>query len=349
MSVGKFVSIAFGLLFLAGLVIMGCEGEEGPQGPQGLTGPIGDPGQNRLVIPPADRSFGIMVTNQTESDFKGAALVTVDFDSVVATVADVAAVELDKPPVLNGIDGGASEWGAAPLVVVDLGVLHGDDNGIDQMEVRIGYDIAYIYMLASWTETATGDFTPAADVSKNQWTYDLADSSWSQSGGEDKFFCVWDLNGVTDWDSQGLDAVFDGVFFSTPALGERADLWLWQSTTTGYVDRLADMVIVSDSADGSVLDFGRYFVMENRNGAFPAYMATNSPLGGTDYPLWSFEFANFIDSLEWADQATVPGYVFFTPTVSAADVQAVANFADGTWTLELRRMRNTGNADDVRF
>jgi hypothetical protein len=58
---------------------------------------------------------------------------------------------------------------------------------------------------------------------------------------------------------------------------------------------------------------------------------------------------NLLDTLRWTDGATVPGYIFFIPTSSAADVQAVARFADDTWTVEMRRLRNTGNAEDVRF
>jgi len=39
------------------------------------------------------------------------------------------------------------------------------------------------------------------------------------------------------------------------------------------------------------------------------------------------------------------------PSGSRADVRALAQFnaTTGTWTLELKRARNTGNADDVAF
>jgi hypothetical protein len=78
-------------------------------------------------------------------------------------------------------------------------------------------------------------------------------------------------------------------------------------------------------------------------------MMHNPKLAGSSYPLWHFEFYDFDPALAWRADAMIPGYVFFWPTKSAADVEAVARFDDGVWTVELRRLRHTGNADDVVF
>lgn len=349
MSVGKFIIIAFGILLIAGLAILGCQGDQGPQGPMGLTGPQGDPGDNRAVIPPSDRSFGIMVANATDADLKGAQLVPINFDSVAVSGSGVAALQMSTPPILDAVDGGAAEWGSAPAATVALSVIQGADNGIAQAKVRAGYDAQYFYMLVSWTETATGDFVPAADRTKDQWTYGSQAKVWTRSGGEDRLYVVWDISGVSNWSTEGLGAVFSDGSFATPALGQSADLWAFESTETGSVPYLADMVVRSEAEGGLKLDFGRAFVTDNVNGSVPLYMRANSASSGSAYPLWDYEIVKFNSSLKWLDGAVIPGYVFFAPSLSAADVQTAVAFSDGTWTVELRRLRDTGNADDVKF
>lgn len=349
MSVGKFISIALGLLLMAGLGIVGCEGDPGPQGPQGLVGPEGNPGQNRIVIPPDDRSFALMVANGTDTDLAGAQLVSIDFDSLVASGSDVAAVELAQPPTIDGFDGASDEWGDAPLAIVNLSTIQGSDNGIGTANLRIGYDDQYIFMLVSWSETAVGDFAPGADTTRDLWTFDDTDTSWTQSGGEDQLYVIWDINGATNWSTEGLGSIFNDGAFATAVAGEAADVWLWQSTRTAYQHLAADMVVRSEEEGGLLLDQGLGFVVANVNGELPKYMRANSTLLGSDYPLRDYEIASFNASFRWEGGATIPGYVYFIPDLSAANVQAVASFLAGTWTVEFRRSRNTGNADDTRF
>ncbi len=349
MSVGKFTIIAIGLLLMTGLAILGCQGDQGPQGPVGLIGPQGDPGDNRAVAPPSDRSFGIMVANATDSDLKGAQLVPINFDSVAVSGSGVAALQMATPPILDGVDGGAAEWGSAPAATVALSVIQGTDNGIAQATVRAGYDAQYFYMLVSWTETATGDFVPAADVTKNEWLYSSQTKVWTQSGGEDRLYLVWDLNGVSNWGTEGLGAVFSDGSFATPSEGQEADLWAFESSETGFVPNLADMIIRSETEGGLEFDFGRTFVTENRAGSVPQYMRANSATSGSAYPLWDYEISAFDGTVKWLDGAVIPGYIYFTPSLSVADVQGISAFSNGTWTVELRRLRDTGNADDVKF
>ncbi len=348
MSVGKLAVIAIVLLLMAGLVIVGCEGDTGPQGPGGLPGDEGDPGQDRPVAPAADRSFGIMITNSTETDFNGASLVELTFNAgATPSATKVAAVELSKAPTIDGIDGGAAEWGSAPVATVTLANISGSDNGISEARIRAGYDSDYFYMQVSWREDSNTGFAVAADITKNQWVNDLESGDWLQRGGEDKLYLTWEISGFTTWDSQGLDAIFDGSDFATSGQGEAADLWVWQSTETNYSGYLADMVVTQT---GLALDLGSGFVMENIEGTLPKYMASNSPESGSSYPLRSFEFTAFDSTIDWEKDATIPGYVFFEPSGSTADVQAEATFtAAGTWTVELRRLRNTSNSDDTVF
>jgi hypothetical protein len=73
--------------------------------------------------------------------------------------------------------------------------------------------------------------------------------------------------------------------------------------------------------------------------------------GAINGPLWVWEAAPFNPALPWANGDSFPGVYARLPTGSRADVRAVARFdaTTGTWTLELSRLRRTGNRDDVAF
>jgi hypothetical protein len=127
-------------------------------------------------------------------------------------------------------------------------------------------------------------------------------------------------------------------------------MWKWGSTINYYGEYLQDGVIRDASAGGDMADAGGpYVLMNDRFNNRPRYMRTNSARGGSFYPLLDFEYTNFSSSIQWRQGALIPGYVYFEPARSAADVWAVGKYEDGTWTVELQRKRNTGQSDDVRF
>lgn len=357
MSVGKSVIVAMGISFLLGLVGIGCSGDKGPDGPSGFVGPQGPPGLNNQIPVFADREFGIMLTNGTELDYQGALRVTLTSDSTkTPTNTTVVARYLNRAPVVDGVDGGVGEWGVASQANISIGRVAGSDLGIATAAMRVGYDRKYVYMQVSWTEVANGSFVASADVTKNMWKQAVVgtDTTWSQSGGEDKLYLMWErtVGGISNWSSQGALSIFDGSNFRTSVNGELADLWIWQSTETNYSGCLADKSVqFAESGDGSSLDTGASSVLENSpNDGYPKYMKSGSRTVGSSYPLRSFEyakFAKFLKPLAWRNGATIPGYITFTPSGSAADVEAIGVFSNGTWTVELRRLRETGNVDDA--
>jgi len=162
----------------------------------------------------------------------------------------------------------------------------------------------------------------------------------------------WQLTTITGWSADGIRAIFDGSIFSTPASGETADLWVWQSTETYYSGFLGDKVVrYADAGDASQFDAGALpaFALENPASSSnePTYMRSGSPVDGTSYPLNSYEFTKFDALKKWKNHATIPGYISFIPSGSTADVRSTATYDNGTWTVELRRLRQTGNGDDT--
>ena len=357
MSVGKLL-VAFMAICCLAILIVGCAGNKGPDGPPGYPGDDGPPGQNRVADPISDRTFGILIANGSASDLVGAPRVRLTSDTT-ATPSDsvVVARVAAKSPIIDGVDG-VGEWGA-PASTITLDSIAGYYNGIAAATVRVAYDRSYVYMQVMWTEVAKGEepaagsFTTGADITKGMWTYTSSGSHWSQSGGEDLLYVAWEITAITGWSAKGVDAVFDGVEFRAPVSGEKADLWAWLATQTNYTGYLADKVVgYAASGDGSSFDMGPapMFVLANLDTlGRPKYMKSGSTTSGSSYPLRSYEFTKFNTAIKWQNGATIPGYVSFVPSGSLADVQVGAGFSGDTWTVELRRLRETGNADDAKF
>jgi hypothetical protein len=347
MSVGKLAIVTIGVIF-AGLLLAGCEGDDGPPGPPGLIGPGGPAGGDRPVPQPDDRLFALQISNGTESDYRWASGVELNFAAgTTPSGSRAVGVPLETAPVIDGLDGGTVEWGAASAVTVDLDQVAGNDNGISAASIRCGYDMNYVYLQVSWTEVAIGDFQVAADQTKSMWIRD--GSNWLRSGGEDQIWFYWDGTGPDGFAGGKMQEPVAAGNFDAGQQGDVADVWVWQSTETGYSPFLRDLAVWSDAPELVYFDSGFDLAVDNVEGSSPWRMRKNSSSLGSGYPLLSFEATTYDASLGWETGATIPGYVFFEPAGSLADVQAVAIFATGTWTLEMRRLRNTGNPDDQVF
>lgn len=344
MSVGKLAIVTIGLI-CACLLLPGCEGDTGPQGPPGLPGVGGPPGADRSVPVPSDRVFGLRISNGTAADYRWVADIQLTFDETqTPSASQVVGSLLDNAPTIDGVDNGAAEWGNAAVSNIPLSQIAGEDNGITSASVRFGYDLDYIYMQVSWTEVATGNFVVAADRTKDEWVRE--GTNWNRVGGEDVAWIGWDGAGSSSLTGKLATARTSAGAQQT---GTVWDVWAYHSTITGYSPYLRDMAVWSDDANTIYLDAGFDFVADNIDNSNPWRMRKNSSALGSAYPLRAFEATAYNAVLGWIAGATIPGYVFFEPSGSLIDVDAIAQFADGTWTLELRRLRNTGNGDDAAF
>jgi hypothetical protein len=350
MSVKRSLFVALTMMLLAAFCFLGCEGDQGPPGPPGLTGPEGPDGQDRQVPVPDDRMFSLAIMNASENAYRSAGEVELVFDPTEApTSAKVVGALLETPPVIDGVDGGSTEWGNASAATISLPDAVGADNSISNALIRAGYNMDYFFMQISWTEVATGDFVVAADTTKNRWTR-VSATRWQRSGQEDQLVIGWGLD-LGDVGSVGCKADISVASLSE-SQQEIHDYWRWQATVTNYTGRLRDMAAAREIADGPILladDDGVGFVLENVQGSRPLRMLANGPTSGTDYPLWSFEAVNYIDTYGWVQGATIPGYLHLIPAGSLADVQVRAGFEGDTWTVELMRKRNTGDVNDEQF
>jgi len=147
------------------------------------------------------------------------------------------------------------------------------------------------------------------------------------------------------------EPVGEAAFMATRVQSDRADIWHWRSARTAQVELLDDEVLryASVAPGGRSEDQGLPPSIDNSalTTDGPAWMDFRG-YSASDH-LWDY-FAVVADAPP-APGDTAPGSVLVGGGGSRADVTAVSSFNDATstWTVELRRLRNTGNGDDHAF
>lgn len=332
----------------------GADGAAGLDGADGADGTDGEDGEDLVSPAPADMQFSFAVTNNSGGTHAGNDVVNLVFDG--ASSADtVSSNAVDQPPILNGSDGGLSEeWGGDETTLIfNEGT---DPNGITQATVRSVYTDSDIYFFAQWVESTDDGQEVGASVSRKQWTYDATADSWSRGGNEDRAFFIFPIDdpdfGANGGCSGGCHDLEDLMYTDA---GDLWDVWHWKAARTGPT-HTADDKVWDENGRGS--DEGQSAYMEptdhpedDPTADQPLFMHIADPDANAGYPMWTHEAVPFDEDATFADGATVPGIVTRMPFGSRADVTAVGEFDDatGTWTLEIKRARNTGNGDDVRF
>lgn len=141
------------------------------------------------------------------------------------------------------------------------------------------------------------------------------------------------------------------VAMHTNVQGDTADIWHWKSSRTapsGYADdKYLAYTVGSDS--GRTYDFGASIY--SSNGLFesnPAFMHSSDFTYSGD-ALYAADAAPYTTDFT-GDQ--LPAVISTNPTGSRGDVETRSSFSgypDYRWTVEYRRLRNTGNNDDHQF
>jgi hypothetical protein len=375
--------ILSGLLAILLLQVIGCEGKAGNRGTPGDIGDNGDP-YNQPV--PENRYFALAVGNNSLLAHNGAPKLYLAFDTLHANAGDTVVCNRltgSLVPEIDGIDGGSAEWGDK-FTDVELRRTVLSDNKIDLARVRATYDQDYIYFQVKWVEFADSalGLTVAENIHPSQWVFDslTAALKWKKvvMGDEDRAMLMFEITPLTWFDHDGClvtchagtsTANIPGTnYHSTKSAQAKMDIWSWSSITsnpTGYADdkymdgtgQIPDLSEPLGYTDGIKGDIGRatsmanlFFVLiGNDTTAYrPLYISGADPDSIATYPLWDWQLTTFTET-GWRLGFAVPTFVTTTPTLSRADIISRGKFDNGTWTVEFRRLRATGNGDDVRF
>ncbi len=142
------------------------------------------------------------------------------------------------------------------------------------------------------------------------------------------------------------------VAMHTNVPGDTADIWHWKSSRTGPSDHADDkyLIYAVGNANGRSSDSGSSAYSNNLlSGSNPQSMHS-SGLAYMGDALLQADVVPFSGVAAQDDQ--LPAVISTSPAGSRGDVQASAMFSgapDYRWTVELRRLRNTGNSDDYQF
>ncbi|MCX6832483.1 MAG: ethylbenzene dehydrogenase-related protein, partial [candidate division Zixibacteria bacterium] len=197
-------------------------------------------------------------------------------------------------------------------------------------------------------------------------------------GDEDRVMLMFEITHLTWFEHDGClvtchagseSANLPGTnYHSTKSAQAKMDIWSWSSITsnpTGYSDdkymdgtgQILDEFNPLGYVDGIKGDIGRATSMANLLSVHtatvisayrPLYQTTTDPDSIATYPLWDWQITTYT-AKDWSQGFAVPTFITTVPTLSRADIMSRGKFDNGTWTVEFRRLRATGNGDDTKF
>ena len=377
--------ILSGLVAILLLQVIGCEGNAGKRGITGDSGDTGDPYGEPI---PENRYFALAIGNNSAVAHNGAPKVYLVFDTLHANAGDTVVCQRltgSKVPEVDGIDGGSAEWSDKSTdIVLRKTVLN--DNKIETARVRAAYDQNYVYFQVKWTEVADSalGLAVAENLYPSKWVFDTLKTTgrrefWSKvvMGDEDRVMLMFEVTHLNRFEHDGclltchagtVIALPGTNFHSTRSGQARMDIWSWSSITsnpTGYAnDKYMDGTGQIPNAfealkytDGIKGDIGRATSMANLFFVYttsdtsayrPLYQTATDPDSIATYPLWDWQVTTYT-ATGWRKGFAVPTFITTVPTLSRADIMSRGNFDNGTWTVEFRRLRATGNGDDTKF
>jgi len=239
-----------------------------------------------------------------------------------------------------------------------------------------------IYFLFTWNDAEDSR-------TRQAWYCDLASGTWLQMGKkhpdefgrppayEDKFTVFWNRS-IGAFATSGCATLCHGPYMATNGAGEIADIWHWKRDRTAPVFQLDDKWL-DNAQNGRHSDAGTGAYSDNKQDLTITGGATvSAPMywipGRTDYH-WIMQTeiddgtarlivdmnvdGNWVDedgiildqaSFEYDSDTVIPSLKGIKPaTGSRGDVSAWHNWSNGTWTLKVKRARDTGSDDDVQF
>ncbi len=235
-------------------------------------------------------------------------------NSTVYAFQTITVSELSSPPVL---DGSSSDWGEFRPVSVPL--VRNPENGFSDVaavSVMAGIHGESFFLYAQWKDGEE-------NLIHKPFIWDEGEERYIRGPQrEDRFSIQFAMEGdyTTQW--------FSGNEF-------KADMWHWKSSRTNPAGLAHDKMTIITAEPVK-----RAYKTTAKNGK-TVYLYRPSDAGDKIYT--SKRYSKKQDPV-------MPKYtVLRNTTGSIADVKAKGVWKDGMWHLEIKRLLNTGNDDDLVF
>lgn len=295
-----------------------------------------------------------------------------------ATSAEgLVSVKTAGPITLDGVAEAA--WGQAPALKLALDKTPYKPDvypGITQTMISLKsmHDAENIYFLLAYQD-------PTKSLQRFPWVKQ-EDGTWKQlkkkdstdhdnTYYEDKFAFLWDINtkgfaklGCTVVCHMAESGKVDGIADTSPGRkytnvpGQTVDMWHWKGVRTGSIGQVDDQFI-NDNQPPNAKDWGRrgdakagggYNDNINKEKTGPAFMSAK-PDAENPYWIRDEDKVPFVDTFKPGD--VVAGMIVKPLTGSRGDLACASKWADGTWTIEIKRkLVTTGEKvaeQDVQF
>lgn len=361
----------------------GADGADGAQGEQGPSGEMGKPTDTFFTLAVTDNSGGSHTgDNLLFMDFLGELEPgTPSADVVIAPEVDPGAIDVDgdisdwTAANLSTVNVINQSGTALAAHTVTVGAAYDDqyiymvvqwtDATLNNYKSEWEYDLA----TDTWSVLGTGD---GANEDRLFIGFPVVDNEGNFVDGGKGCAVSCHLAMSTDAkDHMGMNVD-----------GDKLDMWHWKATRSAPALLAEDKHwilkgwTVGEPQNGRKLDDGRAAYVTNRYGKSeygtlplvagdtPMYVPFNGPfivgdtstatrIASNDRVLWDYEtlpYTTWVDAGGIPEDGDrVPGYIMRAPLGAAADVYTEAQYADGKWTVELVRLRNTGDSDDHQF
>lgn len=314
--------------------------------------------------------IGLMITSTTSNLRLSAVDVFTPFES-------------SSELTLDGV-GNEAAWGSAtPLIVTTVG----GTLTLTDVTLKAVYTSANIYILASWADDTFSITRDKYNVSGGVFDAGLAGSNsedriallWEIGtvSGFDSSGCqakCHTLNGPVNFTGAGEKADMWHVKAARGGGLSSATINSALTINAASYEATAGTITLNGYADDKHVDnTGRHGdtgagpYSDNTNGTHAAWIEAN-PLDWIDAMVLTQseidggEAINITEALtnSWANltwavsnyttlNANVPRHILAPPTGSHGDIEVAMRWADGIWTVEIKRVLDTGNSDDVAF
>lgn len=256
-----------------------------------------------------------------------------------------------------------------------------DSYNVSMQSLHTDSDIYFLYQWTGDKEESQARQSWYYNAEEGQWMQKpkYKDDGYYGPEYEDKFAVIWEIGDSIDgFAENGCAILCHGEKKATNAEGETADIWHWKSDRTGPVNQIDDKWLGYSDGNGRHGDDGTGAYSSNSQELTDAAGNTmKAPVywvpGATDYH-WIMdgdknarkivsvdEDGNLVDEdgtvlvkedFNGESNIQIPSIYNIKPGIGGrGDVTEYHNYdkATGTWTLEVKRAKNTGDEHDVNF
>lgn len=237
--------------------------------------------------------------------------------TMLAGDADAQTIQVKKLNRAPTLDGNANDWEQVEATVIPVAGLPGNKVvGVDEISVKAGVAGDSVYFLWQWKDDTE-------DIQHKPFVWDEKAGKYEAvPQAEDRFAVNFAMEGdfTYDW--------FSGQTF-------KADNWHWKAARTNPGGLAHDKMIIITTEPTK-----KAFKATARNNS-EIYILRPSDQGDELYTTKRYAVK---------EKNMMPKYIMSdNPQGSVTDVKAKGVWKDGVWTLEFKRLLDTGHPDDLAF